>query len=183
MGTKKTKIAHIPNLKEILERMYIEQNKSLREIAEAFNVSYECIRMHLKKFKILRRNKGRKKLECMLSVEELKRLYEEEGLSLTQIAKKANISLAAASKLLKEAGIAPKKGKRKTVLHTKEDIQKICEMYEKENKSIRRIARMLKTYDSLIWRRLKEANAQIRHWKRIGYNKNTNNNSEKINTY
>lgn len=84
---------------EEIRKLHWEDGLTVREVGERLNVSYGVIRYAMRKFSIpgrsnrengkLRRERSRKKNEALL--EEIKRLYWQEGLSLRAIEKRLGL--------------------------------------------------------------------------------------------
>ena len=96
--------------KENLERMYIDENRSIRDIGKEFDVRERTIYVWLRDYGIKRRKQ--KKLPdgfTKPTKEELERMYVEEGLSTYKIGKILGISQMSAFRLLKKYNIPVKK--------------------------------------------------------------------------
>lgn len=94
--------------KEVLVELYWEDGKSCNEIAETFGVSSTTIRRWMDKHDIDRRSMSEVKKKTFGNAlddpDELKRLYEKEGLSSNQIAERFDANPSTAHARIKAAG-------------------------------------------------------------------------------
>ena len=89
--------------KTLLEKLYIEEGKSIREVAEELRCSYETIRKKLKHYDIPKRNAGTKKIE--IDETALWKLYLKEEKSVPEIAKVFDCSVGPIYQKIKRMGL------------------------------------------------------------------------------
>ena len=89
--------------KEILQKLYIGEGKTIRGVAKMLGCSFETIRLKCKNFGIPLRNPGSERLE----IDELtfKRLYIKEGKSRYEIAKIFSCSASTIFQYIKRFGL------------------------------------------------------------------------------
>jgi len=88
--------------KPTLYRLYIEEKKTVTEVASIFNCSIPTILRKARKYDIKLRPRGGKKLDIDEST--LRRLYVEEGKSMPEVAKIFDCSVSVISQRIKEFG-------------------------------------------------------------------------------
>ena len=93
--------------KNILHRMFIEENKTKKEIAEYFNVSVSAVKTYLRKFNI-------KREEFSVDKNKLYQLYIVEDKSQVEVADILGICKDTVCKYLRLYGISKPKGKNIT---------------------------------------------------------------------
>ena len=98
---KGQKAREIP--KTLLEKLYLEEGKSIREVSEELRCSYETIRKKLKHYGIPKRNAGTKKIE--IDETTLWRLYVKEEKSVSEIAKIFDCSVGPIYRQIKRMGL------------------------------------------------------------------------------
>jgi transposase len=120
--------------KETLKRLYVVEQKSLREIAKMFGRSYAFVHHRCKKYRMELRLQGRRVVGLNKSV--LQRLCVREGKSAKKIAEMFSCSPITVRNRCREYDIALKKKARlsRTVLQ---------QLYVKNGKTIREIAKIL----------------------------------------
>jgi len=89
--------------KPTLHRLYIEEKKTVTEVASIFNCSTPTILRKARKYDIKLRPRGGKKLDIDEST--LRRLYVEEGKSMPEVAKIFNCSVSVIYQRVKEFGL------------------------------------------------------------------------------
>lgn len=143
--------------RDTLKRLYLNEKRSLHEIARMFDCSYFCVHYRSIKYGIrLRPKTWRRKIH--LDKTELKRLCVNEGQSSKKVAEIMSCSHATVLKRCKEYGI-PLKGQRVEGI-TKAQLKK---MYVTEGKTIREIAKVIGCSGELIRRRCKEFGIPLRN--------------------
>jgi len=99
--------------KETLERLYIKDGKSIREIGKILGCSRDAVRTRCKRYGIPLRPPGQKRVD--IDNPTLRRLYVEEGKTVTDIASIFNCSISVISRKAKRFGIALNKSRFKRV--------------------------------------------------------------------
>ena len=89
--------------KPTLNRLYIEEKKTVTEVASIFNCSTPTILRKARKYDIKLRPRGGKKLDIDEST--LRRLYVEEGKSMPEVAKIFDCSVSVISQRVKQFGL------------------------------------------------------------------------------
>lgn len=92
-----------PISSDCLKVMYLEENKTLAEIGEAVGLSHEGVRQRLLLIGVELRERGCPRFE--FDVEELRRLYVDEGLTAETIGKQLGFEATTVWRWLKENGI------------------------------------------------------------------------------
>lgn len=113
--------------KNALYKMFIEDNKTRKEIAEHFGVSLSAVKTYLRKYNIRRE-------KFSVDKDRLYQLYIVEDKSQTEVANALNICVDTVGKYLRLYGIK----KIKTKPFTREELQKL---YVEENMTAEKLAK------------------------------------------
>jgi len=133
-----------------IRALYLDEKKTMKEIANIFGVSKNTIFRRLKQKRAMRRENS------PLNLSKIKDLYVGQKKSAPEIAKIFNVSPHPIYSRLEEAGI--KRRKKKSIL----DNDKIRKLYVNEMKSTTKIAKIMGVSCQTIIRRLKDMGIKIR---------------------
>jgi len=86
-----------------MQRLYEEENLSFRQLAKHYNVSFQSIQKWFVKFSIKPKPRGRALTE--LDEDEALRLYHEEKLPTTEVARRSGVNTSRIDSLFKRYGI------------------------------------------------------------------------------
>ena len=123
--------------KATVQRLYLNEQKSIHKIAKMLNCSPSSILYRCKKYEIKLR--PRMKVIKGLTKSTLQRLYVKEGKSINKIAEKYSCSHSVIESRCRKHGIQLRSPKRIIGL-TKSVLQ---ELYDKEGKTVREIAKII----------------------------------------
>ena len=144
---------------KVLEQKYLVEKKTAAEIAEELGVDASLVNTNLHRAGIpvrLTNNKPR----IIISKESLVRMYQNGGLSISDIGHKIGCHPSIVWRRLKKYGIPRRNsGTTSRTIITKEALQR---MYVNERKSPTVIAREIGCSDVTVWNRLKEYGFEIR---------------------
>jgi transposase len=135
--------------KSVLQKLYVNESKSIKEIAEMLSCSYSTIRQNCNKYSIeLRGHKNIKGLTKVL----LKKLYIKEGKTTREIAQIIGCSREIIRRSCKQYGIPLRNPGSKEY-----DIDELTlrRLYIKEGKRLTEIAKMFGCSVSVISRKIK----------------------------
>jgi len=95
--------------KSLLQKLYVEEGKTTREIAKTLGCSFDAVRVRCKNLGVPLRNPGSK----ILDINELTlgRLYVREDKSMSEIAKILDCSVSTIYKRVKQFGLKKQPGK------------------------------------------------------------------------
>ena len=122
--------------KETLERLYLKEKKTTREIAKMFSCSYNTVNYWCRKYGIKLRSQTC--LRVHLDKSTLERLYVKERKTQTEVAGILSCSYVTVRKGCKEYGIPLREKRIKGI--TKALLEKL---YVQEDKSSREVAKIL----------------------------------------
>lgn len=123
--------------KEMLKRLYIKEQRALRDIAQMYGCSSTLVRYRCVKYKIKLRPKAKRSIKLKRSV--LQRLCVKEGKSSKKIAEMLSCSSHTVLKRCREYGI-PLRGQKRIKGLTKSILERL---YVKEGKTVREIAKII----------------------------------------
>ena len=132
---------------DVLKRMYVEEEKSAREIAEELEVKPNVVYSRLREYGIARRTRRRD-----LPVKVLERKYRKEKKTAAEIARELNVSASLVITNLRRANIPvrPTNSKPRTIMSNED----LLRMYQKEGLTIYEIAHKFECNPSTVHRRL-----------------------------
>ena len=90
--------------KSVLQKLYVEEGKTIREIAKIIGCSREPVRLKCKQCAIALRRPGNRELE-EINESALRRLYIKEGKGVTEIAKIFGCVVSTISQRVKRFGL------------------------------------------------------------------------------
>ncbi|HHP5633491.1 hypothetical protein ACS2JV_26575 [Bacillus cereus group sp. BceL102] len=122
---------------EELSRLYIDEGKSIGEIARLYRRNGKHVRILMKRYGIQLRPAGKQQLEDKISVEEISHLYWKEEKTLKELALHLKVGTNAVLNFMERNNI-PRRTKREKfeTLITKEELQRL---YYDEKKTITEI--------------------------------------------
>jgi len=156
---KRDKLGRFAKIKldeEKIRDLYVNQEKSLKEIERIFRVSWSTILNRLKKRGIKIRKRGGKELD--LDIKRIRDLYLNKKLSITEISKIFCVSRKVIIKRLNEIKVKRREGDDRKNL----DVELIKDLYINKRKPMNEIAKILKVSPPTIKLRLKEKGITIR---------------------
>jgi transposase len=141
-----------------LYQRYVEEGKTLREIAKEMGVSAQRVHQLMEQYGIKRRSIGRRR--ARLDVEKAKELYEK-GWSLRRIGELFKVSESTVRRCLMEIGVSMRRnGWRKPederLFGGEEGKRLLWKLYVEKGMSVYEIAAMSHSTPMTVWRRLKE---------------------------
>ena len=142
-----------------LEQKYVKEQKTAAQVADEFGCTRNAVYNNLKCYKIPIRQANNVE-RVLITKEELIELYEKQGLSSSDIAKKKGCHGATICRKLKKYNIERRNtGTRSKTMMSKETL---IRMHHKEKKSAARIARELNCSDVTVWSNLKKYGILVR---------------------
>jgi transposase len=146
------------DLAQWLYQKYVEEGKTLREIANEMGVSAQWVHQLMQRYGIERRSVGRRRIR--LDVEKAKELYER-GWSLRKIAGLFETSESTIRRYLIETGVSMRRnGWRKPEVERlfggEEGRRLLWNLYIEKGMTTCEIAAMCGSTPMTVWRRLKE---------------------------
>ena len=118
--------------KQLLQQLYIEEQWSIRDVADYFQCSVDTIMRRMKAYEIERRP-----LKKEINMVHVQALYETGKWSLHSLAKRYDVSITTMANRLKEYGLACQQSNKNVSI----DVVRICRAYKSGN-STDAIARM-----------------------------------------
>ena len=154
---RRTRRINLPS--KVLEQKYMVEKKTAAEIAKELGVDARLVNTNLHRAGIPVRPTNNKP-RVIMPKEDLARMYQNEGLSISDIGRKLGCDPQLVWRRLKKYGIPRRNsGTISRTIITKEALQR---MYVDERKSPSAIAQELKCDDVTVWNRLKEYGFEIR---------------------
>ena len=156
-------------VKSLLIRKYLEENKTLREIGKELGVTHERVRQLLKRLRIKRKNRGRLSKTDVVNFEEVLKLYEHRKLPLAEIGRRCGVSAYTIAKVLKNNGVKLRRRgwivvRRRKFFLNDEDKEVLRKMYLERKMSTQKIARRFGVSPITVYRKLKEMGVPTRWW-------------------
>ena len=144
---------------KVLEQKYLVEKKSAAEIAKDLGVDVALVNTNLHRAGIpVRPTNNRPRI--IIPKDDLVRMYQNEGLTISDIGRKLGCDPSVVWRRLKKYGIPRRNsGTISRTIITKEALQR---MYVDERKSAAMIAREMGHSDVTVWNRLKEYGFEIR---------------------
>lgn len=102
--------------RDLLYDLYVVRGLTLPVVGTELGAGEQKVRAELKRHGIERRRSGWQRLDAKINLDEIKRLYEEEGLTQLQIAIQYAVSPQTIQKRLKRAGVVARKSRPKPPL-------------------------------------------------------------------
>ncbi|WP_210608034.1 hypothetical protein [Priestia flexa] len=151
--------------KETLEKLYITENLSLKEIGERFGVSHNTISRRLKQYEIPERPKKTRKI--LIEKEVLEKLYIHDQLNPSEVGERLGIDRGTVTRLLKGYNIPLRTSKEGTKIAKEKKALKIPkeeleQKYFQENSPIPKIAKEYGVSPSWMYTYFKKINIKIR---------------------
>lgn len=140
-----------------IENLYVNQRKTVKEVAKILDVSCKAILLRLRKENI-KRDKISKKIN--LDLNKIRDLYINEGKNTYEIAKIMKVSNSVIQDRLNEMEIKMINGRKFRRLNL--DIEKIKDLYLNQKKSVAEIGKIFGLSQNVILNRLKEERIEIR---------------------
>lgn len=142
--------------KSELERLYVTQGLTIKEISRLYKVSLYTVHRLLKKFGIVTRRRGPRGPYGRVPPEsELRKLYSDQKLSLRQVGKSYGVSYVTVHKWMSRYNIErrPSCGRPRKVDLPKEELSRLLYV---EKRTVKQIAEILNVSDPTIRGRIKE---------------------------